>query len=163
MIYFNRMKIQKIILYFILVLILGGGGCQMDRQNVKEELMNVDRAFSQLSSDKGSIEAFYSYMADDGIVLPKKGHPLNKDKYREIISQEKAADVKTTLTWEPIFSDVSESKDIGYTHGKYELIITDSTGTKNTTYGYYITIWKKQTDGSWKFVFDAGNEFKTGE
>ena len=163
MLHVSGMNIQRIIISIVFTLILGGCGRQMDRQNVKEELMNVDRAFSQLSSDKGSIEAFYSYMADDGIVLPKKGHPVKKDKYRKIISKENAADAKTILTWEPILSEVSESKDIGYTHGKYELIISDSTGTKNTTYGYYITIWKKQTDGNWKFVFDAGNESKTGE
>ena len=144
--------------FIIFIFIIGGCEQQMDMEKVKEELLKADRDFSNLSLEKGSVEAFYSYMADDGIVLPKKGHPVNKDKYWEIIYQEKAAEVKTTLTWEPIMADVSESTDIGYTHGKYELKTTDSTGAKNTTYGYYITIWKKQADGSWKFVFDTGNE-----
>ena len=132
-------------------------------QKVKEELMRVDRAFSKLSLEKGSVEAFYYYMAGDGIVLPKKGHPVNKNKYREIISQKKAEKGGTTLTWEPVLADVSESADIGYTHGKYEFIITDSTGVKNRTYGYYVTIWKRQADGSWKFVFDTGNEIAKKE
>lgn len=144
--------------FIIFIFIIEGCGHQMDRQNVKEELMNVDRAFSKLSIEKGNVEAFYHYMADDGIVLPQKGHPVNKNRYREIIAREKAEEDETILTWEPIMADVSESTDIGYTHGKYELITTDSTGTKNVTYGYYITVWKKQTDGSWKFVFDTGNE-----
>jgi ketosteroid isomerase-like protein len=25
-------------------------------------------------------------------------------------------------------------------------------------YGTYISIWKKQSDGNWKFVLDSGNE-----
>ncbi|MCK4822426.1 hypothetical protein KA005_42070 [bacterium] len=103
--------------FIIFIFIIGGCGQQMDMEKVKEELLKADRDFSNLSLEKGSVEAFYSYMAD-----------------------------------------VSESTDIGYTHGKYELKTTDSTGAKNTTYGYYITVWKKQADGSWKFVFDTGNE-----
>ena len=65
-------------------------------QKVKEELMRVDRAFSKLSLEKGSVEAFCYYIAGDRIVLPKKGNPANKNRYREIISQKKAEKGGTT-------------------------------------------------------------------
>ena len=36
--------------------------------------------------------------------------------------------------------------------------VSDAEGKQEKTYGHYISIWKKQPDGSWKFVFDTGNE-----
>jgi ketosteroid isomerase-like protein len=34
------------------------------------------------------------------------------------------------------------------------LVNKDSTGKKMNTKVYNITVWKKQTDGSWKYVWD---------
>ena len=154
----NRKEIYAISILICFLIILGGCADIMDKEKTIEELMNTDRTFSELSLEQGSVLAFYHYMADDGIVLPQQGHPLNKGSYGERLAQAREKPAQTILTWEPIKADVAESADMDYTHGKYELVTTDSTGCRNKTYGYYITIWKKQPDGSWKFVFDTGNK-----
>lgn len=69
----------------------------------------------------------------------------------------------STLRWDPFFVDVSESADLGYTLGRYELNSDDSAGHGQTIRGYYVTIWRKKSDGSWKFVFDTGNEIPPSE
>jgi ketosteroid isomerase-like protein len=33
----------------------------------------------------------------------------------------------------------------------------NAAGTDTTLFGNYITVWKKQSDGSWKYVSDAGS------
>ena len=57
------------------------------------------------------------------------------------------------LEWYPTKVEVSASDDLGYTIGNW--IITNADNTKK--YGIYYTIWKKQKNGDWKFVFDGGN------
>lgn len=140
------------------LLLITSCGEKMDVEKLKGELIETDRAFSELSKEKGSRFAFYTYLADDGYVLPGKGHPINKEEYGELLKNSVKTGNKSLLTWQPIFADIAESGEIGYTHGKYELITTDSTGNEVIKKGYYVSIWKKQPDGNWKFVFDAGNE-----
>jgi len=31
------------------------------------------------------------------------------------------------------------------------------TGADTVIYGVYVSIWKKQKDGSWKYILDGGN------
>jgi len=133
----------------------------MNTRATGEVLLDVDRAFSRLSVERGQAAAFLHYMAEDGLVLPGTGHPIDKTKYREAVRRTAGAgetDETTGLKWEPLFADVSCSGDIGYTYGRYERTVTGPAGNRKTSSGYYVTIWKKQADGSWKFVFDTGNQ-----
>lgn len=132
------------------------GGCS--NRMVKQELLRIDRNFSELSGEKSSVEAFYQYMAEDGIVLPRESGPIGRDEYRRLLKRDSPDNHRHTLTWEPLFAEVAECGDLGYTHGKYQLITNNSSAVKDTTTGYYITIWKKQPDGTWKFIFDTGNK-----
>ncbi len=116
--------------------------------------MQVDREFSQMSVEEGTIKAFEFYMADDGMVLPQQGHPRDKEYYSELL-QRMQNNRDSVLNWEPIRSDVSDTGDLGYTHGRYTMSFADT--AQAPKYGYYVTIWKRQANGAWKFVFDAGN------
>ena len=53
----------------------------------------------------------------------------------------------------PLDASVSDSKDLGYTYGVWQLTSLDS-----MRQGTYVTIWKKNQNGVWKYVLDAGNE-----
>ena len=50
--------------------------------------------------------------------------------------------------------DVSESGDLAYTYGKYTFSAFDSNAKKIEAKGIFHTVWKRQEDGSWKFVYD---------
>jgi ketosteroid isomerase-like protein len=58
------------------------------------------------------------------------------------------------MQWEPVFSFVSVSGDMAYNYGPYKYTATDAKGNQQTGYGYFVTVWKKQPDNSWKFVLD---------
>lgn len=123
-------------------------------RTIPEILKETDRAFSKLSSEKGMNQAFETYIADNGVVLRNNSFPIvGKDA---VISRHfSRPDSTFRLTWEPMYADIAESGDLGYTYGTY---LVSSIGGDSLGVGTYISIWKKQEDGSWKFVFDAGNE-----
>ena len=59
------------------------------------------------------------------------------------------------MTWEPRGGSVANSGELGYTYGVYSL----KPNNKDTRlYGTYVSVWKKQADGNWKFVLESQNE-----
>ncbi|HXU31365.1 MAG TPA: DUF4440 domain-containing protein [Thermoanaerobaculia bacterium] len=67
------------------------------------------------------------------------------------------------LTWTPIRAEVSTDGKIGYTYGQYERKIDSPDGQPVGRGGTYVTVWKKQEDGSWKVLsnFGTGAEMAT--
>ena len=51
----------------------------------------------------------------------------------------------------------SAAGDLGYTLGTWQSTHYNEAGKGQVTTGKYVTIWRKQADGSWKVVFDGGN------
>jgi ketosteroid isomerase-like protein len=43
---------------------------------------------------------------------------------------------------------------MAYTYGSYIFTTIDASGNKQESRGKFHTVWKKQADGSWKFVYD---------
>lgn len=128
---------------------------QTDIEKEKEALKQVDIEFSNLSMEKGMNYAFLSYVADDGVLLRPKNYPIEGiEKVKESLGD---SDTSFTLTWSPLFADISESLELGYTYGIYELTIKSKDDKPNVQKGTYLTIWKKDKDGKWKFVLDTGN------
>ena len=62
-------------------------------------------------------------------------------------------DSSYTLTWSPAGAGIATSEDLGYSYGIYKLELKDT-----VLRGTYVSIWKKQKDGTWKFILDSGNE-----
>ena len=119
----------------------------------KLKMMDADKAFSNLSKEKGMRKAFIQYMDDDGVLLRPGQYPLIGAEAIDFLTR--INDTTFTLEWEPQKGYVAKSGELGYTFGVYSL----TPSTKDTViYGTYVSIWKKQPDGTWKFVLDTGNE-----
>ncbi len=136
-------------LSLILGMLAAGGFAQkVDVQSELRSLVETERAFSKTSEAKGIRDSFLAYLADDGILFRPK--PVNgKQWMREHPAR------PGLLTWQPVFADVSRAGDLGYTTGPWEFR-EKGPGDKPAAYGHFVTIWKKQTDGTWKFVLDLG-------
>jgi ketosteroid isomerase-like protein len=63
-----------------------------------------------------------------------------------------------TLTWQPLYADIAQSGELGYTFGIYELKSKNQEGKEMLENVTYVSIWKKDQSGNWKFVLDTGNE-----
>lgn len=142
----------KKILIIPLALILSCD-CSPEKNPEKDvsELIAVDKEFSDYSVGHGRNSAFLKYAADEAVMLRPNGYPIEGiNAIRDKIAT--SADTSFTLKWEPLKGFIAGSGELGYTYGIYNLSVGDT-----VLRGTYITIWKK-IDGTWKFVFDAGNE-----
>ena len=119
--------------------------------DMNKELIAVDKAFSALSKEKGMNFAFLAYVAKDGVMLSPNRMPLVGKSNIETLFR--GDDSNKEFTWEPLYADVAKSGELGYTYGTYQIITAESSEK-----GTYVSIWKKDSNGKWKFVLDSGNE-----
>lgn len=63
-----------------------------------------------------------------------------------------------SLSWHPTFAKVVG--DVGITSGPYELHQADAKGQDKHSTGKYVTVWQRQADGQWRFVWDGGTPDK---
>jgi len=120
----------------------------------KAALLKIDEAFSADAQRLGVAEAFLRYAAPDARMLPQGKDVVSG--FEAVRRQMAGFPAKATLAWKPFYADVAASGDLGYTLGTYELRSTDETDEPKVSYGKYCSVWKKQSDGKWKWVVDVG-------
>lgn len=126
-----------------------------DIEKGKQELKQVDVEFSNLSKEKGMHDAFLAYIAASGVLLRPYSMPIEGyDAVKKVLDED---NTDFLLTWSPLYADISVSGELGYTYGTYELTYKDEKGNSITRKGTYVSIWKKEIEGKWKFVLDTGN------
>jgi ketosteroid isomerase-like protein len=64
------------------------------------------------------------------------------------------------LDWKPIEADASAAGDFGTTRGTWVFTAKDEKGKDVKVTGYYVTGWKRQADGTYKFNLDIGGADK---
>jgi ketosteroid isomerase-like protein len=117
-------------------------------------LVEAERAFAHTSLEIGARPSFMKFLADDAVVF-RPGPVRYKEAMKDVPLP--ANPRETTLEWEPLSADVSASGDMGYTTGP--AVWTDHSPAKRPPYyGYYFSVWKKQSTGEWKVAFDIGTE-----
>ena len=121
--------------------------------NAKLEIEKAEKDFEQMAADKGIAEAFY-FFADSNATIKRQNDTLihGKEPIKNFYSTPFYQ--KATVKWSPDFVQASESGDLGYTYGRYVWSSTDSTGKPISFTGVFHTVWKRQDDGSWKYVWD---------
>lgn len=144
-------------LYLVLFCAIMAACTGLTKVGTKEELIATDKAFSQLSEEKGMQYAFLEYAAEDVVMLRKNKLPI-EGKNALIETFKTFSDTGFILTWEPLFADIAKSGELGYTYGIYTSVSEGPNGTTNESKGTYVSIWKKDQAGQWKFVLDTGNE-----
>jgi ketosteroid isomerase-like protein len=126
----------------------------------KEDMMAADRAFAKMSLEKGAHAAFLAYMTDD-VRLYDGDHPPIIGRRAVETYYAKNPDPKgSKLNWKPIEADASAAGDFGYTRGTWVFTAKDEKGRDVKVTGYYVTGWKRQADGTYKFNLDIGGADK---
>jgi len=141
------------ILLFPVILLLAGCGNSKSREDSQKEILMTEKAFEKMTSTQGIAEAFYHF-ADKNAVIKRENDTLITGSENIKTYYEKKGLKGAVVTWTPDFIDVSESGDIGYTYGKYSWKIKASDGKMAEYKGVFHTVWKKQKDKSWKYVWD---------
>jgi len=133
----------------------------------KDDLLATDRAFSALSAEKGNHAAFLAYMTEDARLF-QGAHPpiLGKEAAAAAFAAEEKADTSypaQKLVWSPLEAEVSSDGTLGTTRGTWIFRAPKPDGGSSILTGYYVTAWRKQPDGRYKFCLDIGGADKPGQ
>jgi len=146
------MKRLSLLLVTLLVIFTACSQKEESMEKWKQEIVETEKAFAALAQSEGIAEAFLSYAAEDAVLMRNNTVVKGKEAMKEVLLAQASENV--SLVWEPDFVDVSASGDLGYTYGKFTYTLTDSLGNENVMEGVFHTVWKRQEDGTWKFVWD---------
>jgi len=121
-------------------------------QKSGDDLVTVDKAFSARSAKDGPKAAFQAYFAEDAKILNqyRTGAAGIADMFLQFPAD-------STLTWEPSHVEVSSDGDLGYTWGRYTMLLPRAGhgGRPFMLMGYYSTVWKHSSIGGWKVAMEA--------
>jgi len=125
----------------------------------KSLLFDLEARFARATAEGGG-KAFAQWFAEDAVILSNGQEPVHG---REAIAKQATWQPKDyQLSWTPTEAVLSPTGDMGYTWGHYEGHSRDTNGNPVVTAGRYMTIWRKEPDGSWKVVLDASNDEPAG-
>lgn len=112
-------------------------------------MVGAEHAFATMAKDKNTRDAFLYFLHDDAVTVDAGGPVTGKTRLR------KQSPNASLLSWEVSFGDISSDGDLGYDTGpwKYYANRADSVPV---AWGHFHSIWKKQSDGTWKNMLDFG-------
>lgn len=118
-------------------------------------LYGLEAKFARDTAQGGGA-AFAKWFAPDAVTLSNGKAPVIGQA--AIAASTNWTPAQYQLTWTPDGARMSAAGDMGFTWGHYEGRSKDRDGTPIVTTGRYMTVWKKQPDGSWKVELDASNQ-----
>ncbi len=104
-------------------------------------VVHAERAFAGFADAEGIGPAFRRFVAPDGILFAP--HPV-------AAGPQLRGNPPGKLRWWPIYAGIALSGDLGFSTGPY------ISGSAPAHHGHFFTIWKKQPDGSWRWLLDHG-------
>jgi ketosteroid isomerase-like protein len=124
--------------------------------SASEAIMQADRDFAADVAREG-VDAWVRWFAADGQQIGPGRQTIGHSAIRDLMTST-FADPTAKLVWWPESARMSSSGDLGYTIGRYEARKTNPDGTVTVRgTGRYITVWRRQADGSWKVELDTGH------
>lgn len=112
------------------------------------QLVKNERAFAATVAAEGIRAGFLENISDSGVLFVPA--VVNGKEYYE-----KSPQRPGLLSWGPAHAEIAAGDNIGWTTGPWEFRRESVTDTP-IAYGHYVTLWKQQTDSSWKFALDIG-------
>lgn len=134
-------------------------GCNSEQQKpnteaIEQQILAKEEAWNRAYAQRDG-EALASFFADDA-AMASPGEQLvrGKDSIRESTAAF-AKDPNLNVTFRANRVQVADSGDLAYTRGQYMITSTNAdTKQPESSRGYYLTVWQKQSDGEWKAVED---------
>ena len=124
---------------------LTAGSPALARQPDAAPVVAAERAFAADAPTLGVAGSFNKWAVPEAIVIAGG----RVQRIGEVYPDGPRPADEPLLEWWPNFAGVARSGDLGFTTGGVAV------GGQRT--GHYFTIWKRQSDGSWKWVYDGGS------
>jgi len=103
------------------------------------------------------LDRYVSFYADDAVLLwPGAPMVTGRAAIREFM-RVFFSTPDFSLSFETARVEVSRAGDLAYTCGTNKVTLVDPNGKRMKDSGKYLTVYRKQSDGTWKVVADTGN------
>ena len=148
------MKEPALLFSIFVALLLATGHAAPDKEVLKAEVAKMEDAFCAVAQEKGLLAAFSHFAAPDVAFID-----IDPRKFRgaEAVRERMGPDQPgVKLAWSAHFTDVSDVGTLGYNYGRYESRRPGPDGREVVRGGWFLTIWKRQPDGTWRYVMDTG-------
>ena len=116
---------------------------------------DADAAFSQFAARYGTGEAFGHFAAADAQIFSAPGEFISGPA--AITASFGSSSGRSSLVWHPVLGDISAAGDLGFTVGNAVFTGERADGERLVNYSKYLTVWRKQGDGTWRYVVDGGS------
>ena len=129
-------------------------GAVTSTNSPQDPFASADIEFARMAVDSGSPAAFYHYAAADGVTFAGTGElNIGPAAIRSRLAEGPAG--KAKWAWRPVITIAASSGDLGATIGTAE--IQSGPGADDVFFSKYLSIWRREPDGSIRFVADGGN------
>ena len=115
-------------------------------------LADTERAFAKAASEKGIRDSFLEFFEDDAVALV----PEPASWKARLRSRPSVPFADHELLWEPRVGDIAASGDLGWLTGPSTF--TNKKENGQPQHGNYLSVWRRQSDGSWKVYLDIGSD-----
>ena len=111
-------------------------------------LIQNERKFSEAVAKDGMSSGFIQFLSQDGVLYAPMAvngielHEANPNDSR-------------LLMWQPIYAELSANGRMGWTTGPWEFK-NASGDSQKSRFGHYVSVWKIQSDSTWKVELDIG-------
>ena len=151
--------LSTIILVITLAMLCFTLSCQ--KQDIEADITAIEEMLNQygVACNTGDFDLWISLWADDGIQMPP-GATARIGKAQILEAMKPLFD---QMTLDIAITSIEETKvygDLGLTHCNYTLAVTPKAGGETIIAmpdGKALTLYERQTDGSWKIVYDCFN------
>jgi len=121
----------------------------------RQELLEADRAFDRVTAERG-LDGWMSCFAEDAQLNapagPLRGKAALREHYSKMFAQR-----DFSIRWTPYHAEASKDGTLGFTLGTAVISWTDDKHQSVKRNGRYLTVWRKEADGTWRAVTDIGN------
>jgi ketosteroid isomerase-like protein len=139
-------------LLFSAISISGSFGQASEKET--DAILAADAAWLKVYQAKDLAKSVAFCDEQGSMLAPNAPIAVGKDAIAKLIADDLAHD---TITWHANKVGVARSGDLGYTSGTTEATFKDASGKTASFKGKYLTVWKKQANGSWKVLYDMFN------
>ena len=123
-----------------------------------DHLEAADSAFSARSASAGVGPAFREFAEPMALALAGPGHGMIWGDSAVGAYFGGVIPATDGLTWAPRIAHLAPSGDLGFTIGDAVYRHAPTQGAEQRYYTKYLTVWRRQPDGSWRYAADGGND-----
>jgi ketosteroid isomerase-like protein len=119
------------------------------------DFAQADAAFARLAATSGAPAAFAQFAAADGATFGPGG-TINIGPTNIRASLQASRSANASWIWTPLHGGGSGAGDLGFTVGEATIRLPN-TPASDAFHSKYLTVWRRQADGTVRYLIDAGN------